>query len=210
MTTAGSASAAASAASTAASEAPYTGTAHRNVVYPGFSILPRAPQTGSEGYANALRVQGTLREPCPEWEPPEPGTVPPEDKKYITWRKRFMLWAEGELMLQVPPGLIASALARSARGDAGKALLDIERNILCRPRIDARAATDTRPAVEAQLSGLEIALKLLDDSFGQEQDQEEEKTVGELDNYWRNDGVDMANFRLEFWRRLKRPRRTRN
>ena len=51
-----------------------------------------------------------------------------------------MIWAEGELMLQVPPGLIASSLTRAIGGDAGKALREIQREILYRPRVEARAA----------------------------------------------------------------------
>jgi len=70
--------------------------------YPELAIEPVAPALGTEGLSNAIRVQGTLRQACPRWITPRMGEKLDGDRKFSKWRARFLLWAEGELLMQVP------------------------------------------------------------------------------------------------------------
>ena len=111
-----------------------------NFTYPELQVRPHQPNPGQNaqlGMANSLRVQGTLRHPCPEWTPPEKGQAPPEGKRYSKWRDRFCLWAEGEFLLGVPPGLVARDLVNAVGGSAGDALLEIPRPVLYQARVEA-------------------------------------------------------------------------
>ena len=166
--------------------------------YPELAIAPVAPASGQEGYSNALRVQGTLRQSCPMWESPALGQKTEGDKKYRTWRNRFLLWAEGELLLQVPPGLISRDLVQAISGPAHDCLIEVPRPVLYRPRenhLDGTARVK---------SGLEILLLVLDWGWGREIEDEEENVVEELDAHWRTEGMDMATYRMTFWRMKKR------
>ena len=54
------------------------------------------------------------------------------------------------------------------------------------------------------ISGLEMALEILDRGWGKEVDQEQENSIEKLDAYWKAEGDTMANFRTEFWRLNKK------
>jgi hypothetical protein len=162
--------------------------------YPDLAVQPVAPNAGgADGLQNMLRVQGTLRQPCPAWISPAPGEKLEGERKYSTWRKRFLLWAEGELLTTVPPGLVARDMVGAISGIAHDCLIEMPRQILYRPR-------ENNPDGSVRIkAGLELCLLILDWGWGMtEIDDQEEKSVEELDNYWRPEGTDMATFRMNF------------
>lgn len=127
--------------------------------YPSLAASTALPNSGAGSALAHGILRSATRSACPTWTPPPQGTKIKDYEalgyeKYSFWRKRFTLYAEGEIMLGVPHGLIARDLCLALGGEAGKLLLDIDRTVLYQ-----NAATGV-------MSGLELCMNKLDFAYG--------------------------------------------
>ena len=129
--------------------------------------------------------------------PPLPGEKPVET--YDKFRKRLILYVEGELILGVPPGVIARSVVESSQGEAHDLLIEVDRVVLYRVA-DPLA---TPPLI----SGLEEIIAILDSEFGQEEDLIEEDAMESWENHWRTPGTTMRSFISEETRKYKKAQR---
>ena len=113
---------------------------------------------------------------------------------YGSWRKRFLLYAEGELLLGMPPGSIARELISNMQGEAHELLIDVDRSIIYRT---ADPASNT-------ISGLEHLLAMLDTEFGVEEEEAEEDHQKKFENHVRKRGMTMKAFRHEHHKLYKK------
>ena len=100
-----------------------------------------------------------------------------------------MLYCEGELLLGIPPGVIARELIQNMQGKAHELLIDVSRDIIYR----VADPTQTPPIT----SGLEYLIALMDTEYGKEKDEAESDAMTDWENWWREAGTDMKSFNSE-------------
>lgn len=159
--------------------------------YPPLGEPAAAPTAGTSQLGQLLR--GATRTQCPTWTPPEKG-APIET--YQHFRKRFIIYVEGELLIGIPPGLVAREITLNSQGGAHDLLIEFPRDKLYQPT-DPNAVPPTR-------SGLEQIIELLDIEYGEEVDDIEDQAVNDYESHWRLRGQTMNTFRTEHHRRYKK------
>jgi hypothetical protein len=65
-------------------------------VYPALGVPAIQPQAPSGQMGSLVRGMAGSRTPCPTWCPPETGATVEKEFTFGSWRKRFLLYAEGE------------------------------------------------------------------------------------------------------------------
>jgi hypothetical protein len=160
--------------------------------YPPIGVPAVQPAPG--GNQTQALLRGSFRGTCPVFIPAVPPAKPVEP--YKKYRKRLIIHVEGELMLGIPPGLVARDIVQTAVGKVQDLLIEVSREVLYR----VADPTATPPVI----SGLEHILDLLDTDFGQERDEIEEDAMDEFEIHWRKAGEDMYTFRTEHIRKYEK------